>query len=45
MMEMLGKMPKTLALSGKNSHKFFDRKGNLQRINGLNYWPIKKVLT
>lgn len=45
MMELLGRMPKNLALSGKNSRKFFDSKGNLRRINGLSYWPLKKVLT
>jgi serine/threonine protein kinase len=44
MMELLGRMPKNLALSGKNSKKFFDSKGHLRRISGLNYWPLKKVL-
>lgn len=38
-------MPTNLALSGKNSRKFFNSKGNLRRINGLCYWPLKKVLT
>ena len=37
-------MPKNLALSGKNSRKFFDSKGHLRRISGLNFWPLKKVL-
>jgi serine/threonine-protein kinase SRPK3 len=45
MMELLGRMPKNLALSGKNSREFFDSKGNLRRINGLSYWPLRKVLT
>jgi serine/threonine-protein kinase SRPK3 len=45
MMELLGQMPTNLALSGKNSNKFFNRKGALRRISGLNYWPLKKVLT
>ena len=45
MMELLGRMPKNLALSGKNSRKYFDSKGNLRRIKGLSYWPVKKVLT
>ena len=44
MMELLGRMPKNMALSGKNSRRFFDRTGHLRRIRGLNYWPIKKVL-
>jgi serine/threonine-protein kinase SRPK3 len=45
MMELLGQMPINLAISGKNSRKFFDSRGNLRRISGLNYWPLKKVLT
>ena len=45
MMELLGRMPKNLALSGKNSRKFFNSVGNLRRINGLSYWPVRKVLT
>lgn len=44
MMELLGRMPKNMALSGKHSKKFFDSKGHLKRISGLNYWPLKKVL-
>ena len=44
MMELLGRMPRSLALSGRRYKKFFDRQGNLRRIRGLNYWPLKKVL-
>lgn len=44
MMELLGRMPKNMALSGKNSKKFFNSQGHLKRISGLNYWPLKKVL-
>jgi len=44
-MELLGRMPKNLALSGKNSRKYFDSQGNLRKINGLSYWPLKKILT
>ena len=43
-MELLGRMPKNLALSGKNSKKFFNKKGQLKRISGLRFWPLKKVL-
>jgi len=45
MMELLGRMPINLALSGKHSKKFFDSRGNLRKISGLSYWPVKKVLT
>ena len=45
MMELLGRMPKNLALSGKNSRKYFDSRGSLKRIKGLTFWPVKKVLT
>lgn len=43
-MELLGRMPKNMALSGKNSKKFFNDKGHLKHISGLNFWPLKKVL-
>ena len=44
MMELLGRMPKNMALSGKHSKKFFNSQGHLRRISGLNYWPLRKVL-
>lgn len=44
MIELLGKMPKNLAISGKNSKKFFDKKGCLRRIQGFHYWELKKLL-
>ena len=44
MMELLGRMPKNMALSGKHSKKYFNSAGHLRRISGLNYWPLKKVL-
>jgi len=44
MMELLGKMPRNMALSGKHAKKFFTPDGHLKRISGLNYWPLKKVL-
>jgi len=43
-MEILGKMPKNLALSGKHAKWFFDASGHLQKIWGLQHWPLKKVL-
>ena len=42
--ELLGKIPKKLALSGKYSKKFFDKKGNLRNIKQLKFWPIEEVL-
>ena len=44
-MELLGRMPKNLAMSGKHSKKYFDGRGNLRRIKDLRFWPVKKVLT
>ena len=44
MMELLGRMPRNMALSGKHSKKYFNSQGHLRRISGLNYWPLKKVL-
>ena len=45
MMELLGRMPRTVALSGHKYRKFFNSKGELRRIRGLHFWPLKKVLT
>lgn len=42
--ELLGKMPKTMALSGDYSRKFFDRNGNLRHIKQLKFWPVEEVL-
>ena len=42
--ELLGKMPKKFALSGLNSKKYFNKNGNLRRIKGLQYFPLKNVL-
>lgn len=44
MIELLGPMPKNMALSGKHSRRFFDSTGHLRKIRGLNYWPIERVL-
>jgi len=44
MMELLGPMPKSMALSGTRYNKIFDKNGQLKRIRGLNYWPLHKVL-
>ena len=43
-MELLGRMPSSLALIGKRYRKFFDRSGHLRKIRGLNFWPLRKVL-
>ena len=44
MMELLGRMPKSMALSGQRSRKYFNSSGHLRNIRGLNFWPLKKVL-
>ncbi len=43
-MEILGKMPKKFALSGAYSKKYFNSKGQLRRIKGLNYYSLKTIL-
>ncbi|KAF8888311.1 kinase-like domain-containing protein [Infundibulicybe gibba] len=42
--ELMGELPKSLAFSGKYSHEFFNRKGELRHINKLRYWPLDAVL-
>jgi serine/threonine-protein kinase SRPK3 len=43
-MELLGEMPKSLALSGKYSHDMFNRRGELRHIVRLRFWPLLSVL-
>ena len=42
--ELLGKIPKKLATSGKYSKNFFDKQGNLKNIKQLKFWPVDEVL-
>ncbi|WVR07352.1 hypothetical protein IAU60_004393 [Kwoniella sp. DSM 27419] len=43
-MELLGEMPRSLALSGKYSHEVFNRRGELRHIARLRFWPMMSVL-
>lgn len=42
--ELLGKIPKRIALEGKYSKTFFDKRGNLKHIKELKFWPVQDVL-
>ena len=42
--ELLGKIPKKIAIGGKHSKRFFTKKGDLIHIKQLKYWPIDEVL-
>nr|GMD25453.1 serine/threonine-protein kinase SRPK [Ipomoea batatas] len=44
MMEVLGTMPRKIALGGRYSRDFFNRYGDLKHIRRLRFWPINKVL-
>ncbi|XVF16037.1 hypothetical protein REPUB_Repub09cG0207100 [Reevesia pubescens] len=44
MMELLGKMPRKIAISGARSKDFFDRHGDLKRIRRLKFWPLDRLL-
>jgi serine/threonine protein kinase len=44
MQELLGLMPKHIALSGRESKNYFNRKGELRFIKQLNFWSLKDVL-
>ncbi|XP_061345342.1 uncharacterized protein LOC133291151 isoform X2 [Gastrolobium bilobum] len=44
MMELLGMMPRKIALSGRYSRDFFNRYGDLRHIRRLRFWPLTKVL-
>jgi serine/threonine protein kinase len=44
MLELLGKAPRSFALSGKGSRKFFNKKAELKHITKLKFWSLKDVL-
>ncbi|XP_061346049.1 uncharacterized protein LOC133291752 isoform X1 [Gastrolobium bilobum] len=44
MMELLGKIPRKIAIAGAQSKDFFDRHGDLKRIRRLKFWPLDKLL-
>ncbi|KAD5508660.1 hypothetical protein E3N88_16363 [Mikania micrantha] len=44
MMELLGMMPRKIALGGRYSREFFNRHGDLRHIRRLRFWPLNKVL-
>ncbi|OIW09035.1 hypothetical protein TanjilG_16262 [Lupinus angustifolius] len=45
MMELVGMMPRKIALGGRYSREFFNRSGDLRHIRRLRFWPLNKVLT
>lgn len=42
--ELLGEIPRRIALSGKNSKAYFNSKGELKRISALKPWGLYEVL-
>ncbi|PHU15800.1 SRSF protein kinase 2 [Capsicum chinense] len=44
MMELLGPMPRKIALGGRHSREFFNRYGDLRHIRRLQFWTLGKVL-
>lgn len=44
MMELLGKMPRKIAIGGACSKDYFDRHGDLKRIRRLKYWSLDRLL-
>ncbi|POO01856.1 Serine/threonine protein kinase [Trema orientale] len=45
MMELLGMMPRKIALGGRYSRDYFNRYGDLRHIRRLRFWPLNNVLT
>ncbi|XP_058801193.1 SRSF protein kinase 3 [Phymastichus coffea] len=43
--ELLGEIPRRIALSGRHSRNFFNKKGELKHITGLKPWGLYEVLT
>lgn len=44
-MELLGEIPKKIAMNGKHSRQFFNKKCELRHITGLKPWGLYEVLT
>ncbi|KAH9305244.1 hypothetical protein KI387_009648, partial [Taxus chinensis] len=44
MMELLGKIPRKIALGGSCSRDLFDRHGDLKHIRRLRFWPLDRIL-
>ncbi|CAM8879618.1 unnamed protein product [Rhodiola kirilowii] len=44
MMELLGKMPRKIAIGGARSKDYFDRHGDLKRIRRLKHWSLDRLL-
>ncbi|CAK9137035.1 unnamed protein product [Ilex paraguariensis] len=44
MMELLGKIPRKIAIGGARSKDYFDRHGDLKRIRRLKYWTLDRLL-
>ncbi|CAN8301029.1 unnamed protein product [Cochlearia groenlandica] len=44
MQELLGMMPRKIALGGRYSRDYFNRQGDLRHIRRLRFWPLSKVL-
>ncbi|CAO3653318.1 unnamed protein product [Mucor hiemalis] len=42
--ELIGPMSRSFALSGKNSSEYFNHKGELRHIRRLKYWNLEDVL-
>lgn len=43
--ELLGPIPYDIAMTGKYSHEFFNKRGQLRHINQLRPWELYEVLT
>lgn len=44
MIELLGRMPRSVATGGRYSRDFCNRDGQLRHIQRLNFWPLERVL-
>eukprot|EP00118_Oscarella_pearsei_P003043 m.12699 g.12699 ORF g.12699 m.12699 type:complete len:519 (+) comp24237_c0_seq1:24-1580(+) len=42
--ELLGNMPRSFAVSGKYCREFFTKRGDLKNIEDLRFWDLKSVL-
>ena len=43
-MELLGRIPRRVATSGRYARRCFNRAGELRHIKSLRFWPLDRVL-
>jgi serine/threonine-protein kinase SRPK3 len=44
MIELLGRVPRSVSSNGKHAKEYLTKEGEPRHIRKLNFWPIERVL-